>query len=107
MSMELKIVTAKSRSFQCDVAGCRNRTRYLISKRQDVVSHPLHLCEDCIRGLYGLLENIAPEFSSSPVDVPSAEVIATAPADGEAKGKSDKAEPKPNKARKTAQKDGK
>lgn len=65
MSMKLRIVDARSRSFQCDISGCRNRTTHLISKRQDVHSKPIHLCDDCIRGIYALIE---PEFPTIPVD---------------------------------------
>lgn len=46
------------RTFQCDVAGCRNKTHYLITKRDDVCSHPLHLCSTCIRGLADILDGI-------------------------------------------------
>lgn len=58
MAIRLRIVTAKSRSFQCDVAGCRMRTRYLISKRDDVMARPMHLCAGCIRGIAALLDSI-------------------------------------------------
>lgn len=60
MAIRLRIKKGR-RTFQCDIAGCRNRTTYLISKRDDVAAHPLHLCPECIRGLYALIEDKGPE----------------------------------------------
>ena len=52
--IELRIKEV-ARTYTCDVAGCRNKTHYLITKRDDVASHPLHLCPSCITGIAGLL----------------------------------------------------
>lgn len=55
--IRLRIRESK-RTFRCDVSGCRNRTHFLIAKRDDVNSKPLHLCRECIRGLGVLLDEI-------------------------------------------------
>lgn len=54
---------AVSRTYQCDMPGCRNRTNILWSRRADVSSRPVHLCNDCIKGLYEerFKEEAAPE----------------------------------------------
>lgn len=72
--IQLRIKESR-RTFQCDVAGCRNRTNFLISKRDDVASRPLHLCRDCIRGLAGLLDDL----DGVTATVPEAEEPATVP----------------------------
>lgn len=41
-----------SRTYQCDMAGCRNRTNLLWSKRGDISSRPMHICNDCIKEMY-------------------------------------------------------
>lgn len=63
--IQLRIKESR-RTFQCDVAGCRNRTNFLISKRDDVASRPIHLCRDCIRGLAGLLDDIDGVTATAP-----------------------------------------
>jgi hypothetical protein len=115
MSIELRIKESRSRAFQCDVAGCRNKTVFLITKRSDVCAHPLHLCPSCIDGLYRLLHaadtdkaNTAPIESAVPFPNPTKADDAlsggatSSPSDGA--GASNKAakdgEPKPNKANK-------
>lgn len=109
MSLKLHIVEARTRSFQCDVAGCRNRTTHLISKRGDVSSRPLHLCDDCIRGLYALIE---PESPTIPVDeeepIPEPDHLRDGGAGENAVKKQEpKTESKPNKAKKAPAKGGK
>lgn len=107
MSMKLRIVDARSRSFQCDVSGCRNRTVHLISKRQDVHSKPIRLCDDCIRGIYAL---IGPETPTIPVDdeepIREPDHLPDGGTEPEPK-KEPKAESKPNKAKKAPAKGGK
>lgn len=110
MSMKLRIVDARSRSFQCDISGCRNRTTHLISKRQDVHSRPIHLCDDCIRGIYAL---IGPESPTIPVveEEPIREPDHLPDGAGEAeivvsKKQEPKTESKPNKAKKAPAKSG-
>lgn len=105
MSMKLHIVDARSRSFQCDISGCRNRTVHLIGKRSDVHSRPLHLCDECIRGIYAL---IGPESPTIPVveEEPIREPDHLPDGAGEAeivvaKKQEPKTESKPNKAKKT------
>lgn len=67
--IKLRIRTVKSRSYQCDIAGCRNRTKFLITKRDDIASHPVHLCASCIVGIKALYDEMI-----------AAEVAAAAPA---------------------------
>lgn len=114
MAIELRVRNSRSRAFQCDVAGCRNKTVYLITKRSDVCAHPVHLCQSCIDGLYRLThtadadnDNTAPIESAVPNPNPTkaddalSGGVTSSPSDGA--GASDKAhdaEPKPNKARK-------
>ena len=115
MSIELRIRNSRSRAFQCDVAGCRNKTVYLITKRSDVCAHPVHLCQSCIDGIYRLThtadadnDNTAPIESAVPNPNPTKADDAlsggatSSPSDGAgASHKSDKdGEPKPNKAKK-------
>jgi len=105
MSLKLHIVEARTRSFQCDIAGCRNRTTHLISKRGDVSSRPIHLCDDCIRGLYALIEPESPTIpvtDEEPIREPdhlpdgTMEAEITVP-----KKQEPKSESKPNKAKKS------
>lgn len=107
MSMKLRIVDARSRSFQCDVSGCRNRTVHLISKRQDVHSKPIRLCDDCIRGIYAL---IGPESPTIPVadeePIREPDHLPDGGTGPEPKNEP-KAESKPNKAKKAPAKGGK
>lgn len=56
MATELHITRSRSRRYRCDIAGCRTFTNILVSKRGDLSSRPLHLCEDCIRGLNRILD---------------------------------------------------
>lgn len=115
MSIELRIRNSRSRAFQCDVPGCRNKTVYLITKRSDVCAHPVHLCQSCIDGLYRLThesetktDNTAPIESAVPIPNPTKADDAlsggatSSPSDGAgASHKSDKdGESKPNKAKK-------
>ena len=111
MSIKLHIVDARSRSFQCDISGCRNRTTHLISKRGDVHSRPIHLCDECIRGIYAL---IGPESPTIPVveAEPIPEPVHLRDGAGEAdivvaKKQESKTESKPNKAKKAPAKGGK
>ena len=109
MSLKLHIVDARTRSFQCDIAGCRNRTTHLISKRGDVSSRPLHLCDECIRGLYAL---IGPESPTIPVDEEEPIREPDHLPDGAVeeitvKKQEPKTESKPNKAKKAPAKGGK
>lgn len=105
MSLKLHIVDAKSRSFQCDIAGCRNRTVHLISKRGDVHSRPIRLCDDCIRGMYAL---IGPEVPTTPAETEEPPVETDHLPGGDAvevkhepePKKEAKGESKPNKAKK-------
>lgn len=107
------------RTYQCDIAGCRNRTNYLISKREDVSSRPLHLCDECIRGLYAMIGGGVPA-PDVPTPAPDgglsinggAEAVAAQPdemdtmdwgavdAAADRDEKPAKAEAKPNRARK-------
>lgn len=107
--IKLRIIESKHRTFQCDIAGCRNRTRYLIAKRQDVASHPIHLCADCIRGLNQILDEIAPYpnvvLGADPVDEVDTMDWEAALPEKEPKKEETKAEPKPNKAKKTTKKE--
>lgn len=108
MSMKLHIVEARTRSFQCDVAGCRNRTTHLISKRGDVSSRPIHLCDDCIRGLFDLIE---PESPTIPVTddepIPEPDHLRDGGTGEVVKKQEPKTESKPNKAKKAPAKGGK
>lgn len=104
------------RTYQCDIAGCRNRTNFLISKREDVSSRPLHLCDECIRGLYAMVcgEDPVPEVPTLAPDGGlsingGAEAVAAQPDEmdtmdwGAMDSKPDpgeRAEAKPNRARK-------
>lgn len=115
MSIELRIRNSRSRAFQCDVPGCRNKTVYLITKRSDVCAHPVHLCQSCIDGLYKLShagettnDNTAPIESAVPIPNPtkaddalSGGATSSPPGGAGASNKSAKdGEPKPNKAKK-------
>lgn len=121
--IKLRIAEARSRSFQCDIAGCRNKTRLLITKRSDVASHPLHLCADCIRGLYEILNEMDGNTALPPSVIPTADESDVT--DGEtdhspsvggaesveinaptAEPKPGKAEAKPNRAKKAPAKKG-
>lgn len=85
--IKLRIKVVQSRSYQCDIAGCRNRTRYLITKRDDIASHPVHLCASCIEGIKALYdEMIAAEVRETapvtePETVPAEPVSAQEPAE--------------------------
>ena len=47
-----------NRTYQCDMAGCRNRTNLLWSRRGDISSRPLHICNDCIKDMfYAVMES--------------------------------------------------
>ena len=76
--IQLRIKESR-RTFQCDVAGCRNRTYFLITKRDDVASRPLHLCRDCIRGLASLLDDLDGVTATAPASEEPETVTATAP----------------------------
>ena len=78
--IKLRIRMARARRYRCDVSGCRALTPYLISKRDDVASHPLHLCADCIRGLAVILAEMDGETAAEAAEI--ALTDATEPADG-------------------------
>ena len=113
MSKELRIVKSRSRSFQCDIAGCRNKTTNLVSRRSDVVSRPLHLCDDCIDAMYAIvhandnarIDSAAVPLLTDTVDVPSGG-DASLPVSGARADDKDKAESKPNRAKKAPAKKG-
>lgn len=47
-----------NRTYQCDMAGCRNRTNLLWSRRGDISSRPMHICNDCIKEMfYAVMES--------------------------------------------------
>lgn len=69
--IKLKIVESRSRTFQCDISGCRNKTRYLITKRGDVLARPLHLCDECINGLYAILHDTEANVDLPPSVLPT------------------------------------
>jgi len=99
MALGLHITRSKSRRYRCDISGCRNFTTIFVTRRGDISGRPLHLCEDCIRTAYALLE-----AEQSPV-IPEAEEPVTAVdlelpvAPKETKAKTEpKKESKPNKA---------
>ena len=109
MSKELRIVKSRSRSFQCDIAGCRNKTTNLVSRRSDVVSRPLHLCDDCIDAMYAIVhandndnahtDSAAVPLLTDTVDVPSGG-DASLPVSGARADDKGKTESKPNRAKK-------
>lgn len=97
MAKGLHITRSKTRRFRCDIAGCRNFTTILVSKRGDVSARPLHLCEDCIRTMNVLLDaetipEIAPE-TEAPVPVEPEPQSEPEPK------REPKAESKPNRAK--------
>lgn len=40
------------RTYQCDMPGCRNRINELDSRRADVSSNPMHICDQCVIDLF-------------------------------------------------------
>lgn len=96
MATELHITRSRSRRYRCDIAGCRTFTNILVSKRGDLSSRPLHLCEDCIRGLNRILDE-----QKSARDVATVEESVPDPIpEPEPEAPKHEPESKPNRARK-------
>ena len=96
-----------NRTYQCDMAGCRNRTNLLWSRRGDISSRPLHVCNDCIKDMfYAVMEShsfdpVEDSFAAKP------EVPDLSPAGGieeEAKNEPIPVDPKKAETKKTAEK---
>lgn len=108
MALGMHITRSRNRRFRCDVSGCRNFTTIFVTRRGDISGRPLHLCEDCIKTAYALLE--AEQSPAIPeVEEPVTEVDVELPVVPEKAKTEPKKEAKPNKAQggKSAPKGGK
>ena len=95
------LIRSKSRRFRCDLAGCRNFTNILVTKRGDVSARPIHLCEDCIKGIYSILTAEEPKDAPKEAEIVEAEIVEEEVPHIKPPEKS---EAKPNKARKNPKK---
>lgn len=53
--MRVLRIKSTSRRYRCEVPGCGTLTHNLVAKRDDVMMKPMHICDDCINGLYAIL----------------------------------------------------
>ena len=106
MSKGVHLIRSKSRRFRCDLAGCRNFTNILVTKRGDVSARPIHLCEECITGIYDLLTAEQTSANNEAVEQTKEEIVLPEiPVEPEQPHiKPEKSEAKPNKARKNPNK---
>lgn len=56
----MKVLRIKhtTRRYRCDIPGCGVLTNNLIAKRDDASRKPVHICDDCIDGLYSILHPV-------------------------------------------------
>ena len=82
-------------------------TNNLVTKRNDVSARPIHLCEECIKGIYDLLTAEQETGNNEAVDEPKEEIVLpeiSVEAEVPHNKLPEKSEAKPNKARKNLKK---